>query len=166
MGIVSRGGAFLATWMLKRHEENPLNARFDELLDLLHHYDVTISIGDALRPGSLLDASDRAQFAELEEIAGLTKRAHARGVQVMVEGPGHIPLHEIEMNMKKQQELCAGAPFLCAGAGGVRHRRRLQPRHRRHRGHVAAMRSARRSCATSRPRSTSACRTWRMCARA
>ena len=115
MGIVSRGGAFLAAWMLKRREENPLNARFDELLDLLHQYDVTISIGDALRPGSLLDASDRAQFAELEEIALLTKRAHARGVQVMVEGPGHIPLHEIEMNMKKQQELCGGAPFYVLG---------------------------------------------------
>jgi phosphomethylpyrimidine synthase len=115
MGIVSRGGAFLAAWMLKRREENPLNARFDDLLDVLRRHDVTISIGDALRPGSLLDASDKAQFAELEEIARLTKRAHARGVQVMVEGPGHIPLHEIEMNMKKQQELCDGAPFYVLG---------------------------------------------------
>jgi phosphomethylpyrimidine synthase len=115
MGIVSRGGALLAAWMLKRKEENPLNARFDEVLDLLRQHDVTISIGDALRPGSLLDASDRAQFGELEEIARLTKRARARGVQVMVEGPGHIPLHEIEMNMKKQAELCDGAPFYVLG---------------------------------------------------
>jgi phosphomethylpyrimidine synthase len=115
MGIVSRGGALLAAWMLKRKEENPLNARFDEVLDVLREHDVTISIGDALRPGSLLDASDRAQFGELEEIARLTKRAHARGVQVMVEGPGHIPLHEIEMNMRKQAELCGGAPFYVLG---------------------------------------------------
>lgn len=115
MGIVSRGGAFLAAWMLKHREENPLHARFDDLLDVLHRHDVTISIGDALRPGSLLDASDKAQFAELGEIARLMKRAHARGVQVMVEGPGHIPLHEIEMNMKKQQELCDGAPFYVLG---------------------------------------------------
>jgi phosphomethylpyrimidine synthase len=115
MGIVSRGGALLAAWMLKRKEENPLNARFDEVLDVLREHDVTISIGDALRPGSLLDASDKAQFAELEEIARLTKRAHARGVQVMVEGPGHIPLHEIEMNMRKQADLCAGAPFYVLG---------------------------------------------------
>ena len=115
MGIVSRGGALLAAWMLKRKEENPLNARFDEVLDILREHDVTISIGDALRPGSLLDASDKAQFGELEEIARLTKRAWARGVQVMVEGPGHIPLHEIQMNMRKQIELCDGAPFYVLG---------------------------------------------------
>lgn len=114
-GIVSRGGALSAAWMLAHGRQNPLYEHFDELLDILRTYDVTISLGDSLRPGSLADASDRAQFAELETLGELTLRAWRHHVQVMVEGPGHIPLHEIEMNVRRQKEICHEAPFYTLG---------------------------------------------------
>jgi phosphomethylpyrimidine synthase len=114
-GIVSRGGSLIAMWMLAHHEENPLYTHYDELLDICRKYDVSLSLGDALRPGCLHDASDAAQFAELQVHGELGRRARARDVQVMIEGPGHIPLNEIEMNMRKEQELCDDAPFYVLG---------------------------------------------------
>jgi hypothetical protein len=114
-GIVSRGGALLSEWMVKHREQNPLYAHYDEILEILRTYDVTISLGDSLRPGSIHDASDKAQFAELETLGELTTRAWERDVQVMVEGPGHIPMHQIEMNVRKQKEICHGAPFYTLG---------------------------------------------------
>jgi phosphomethylpyrimidine synthase len=114
-GIVSRGGALLAEWMVKHRRQNPLYAHYDEILEILRTYDVTISLGDSLRPGSIHDASDKAQFAELETLGELTTRAWERDVQVMVEGPGHIPMHQIEMNVRKQKEICHGAPFYTLG---------------------------------------------------
>ncbi|MGH7647013.1 MAG: phosphomethylpyrimidine synthase ThiC, partial [Gemmatimonadaceae bacterium] len=114
-GIVSRGGSLHAVWMMHHRKQNPLYERYDDLLEILRAYDVTISLGDSLRPGSVHDASDRAQFAELETLGELTKRAWARDVQVMVEGPGHIPMHEIEMNVRKQKDICLEAPFYTLG---------------------------------------------------
>ena len=114
-GIVSRGGSLHAVWMMHHRKQNPLYERYDDLLEILRAYDVTISLGDSLRPGSVHDASDRAQFAELETLGELTKRAWARDVQVMVEGPGHIPMHQIEMNVRKQKEICLEAPFYTLG---------------------------------------------------
>jgi phosphomethylpyrimidine synthase len=114
-GIVSRGGSLHAYWMMHHRKQNPLYDRFDDVCDILRHYDVTISLGDSLRPGSLHDASDRAQFAELEVLGELTKRAWEHDVQVMVEGPGHIPMHQIEMNVRKQKEICHEAPFYTLG---------------------------------------------------
>ncbi|MCZ6916170.1 MAG: phosphomethylpyrimidine synthase ThiC [Gemmatimonadetes bacterium] len=114
-GIVSRGGSLLAVWMMTYRKQNPLYEHYDDILDILRTYDVTISLGDSLRPGSVADASDKAQFAELETLGELTKRAWERDVQVMVEGPGHIPLHQIEMNVRKQKEICHEAPFYTLG---------------------------------------------------
>ncbi|MEJ7813412.1 MAG: phosphomethylpyrimidine synthase ThiC [Gemmatimonadaceae bacterium] len=114
-GIVSRGGSLHAYWMMHHKRQNPLYERYDDVLDILRQYDVTISLGDSLRPGSLHDASDRAQFAELETLGELTLRAWERDVQVMVEGPGHIPMHQIEMNVRKQKEICHEAPFYTLG---------------------------------------------------
>ncbi|HXY31217.1 MAG TPA: phosphomethylpyrimidine synthase ThiC [Gemmatimonadaceae bacterium] len=114
-GIVSRGGSLLAVWMMYHRRQNPLYERYDDVLDILRNYDVTISLGDSLRPGSIHDASDRAQFAELETLGELTRRAWERDVQAMVEGPGHIPMHEIEMNVRRQKEVCHGAPFYTLG---------------------------------------------------
>lgn len=114
-GIVSRGGGILAAWMQKTGHQNPLYTHYDRVLDILAKYDVTISLGDALRPGCIHDATDEAQLAELNTLGELTKRAWARGVQVMVEGPGHIPLHEIEYNVQIQQKICHGAPFYVLG---------------------------------------------------
>src|SRR5919202_4930098 len=114
-GIVSRGGSLLAYWMMFPRRQNPLYERFDDVCDILRRYDVTISLGDSLRPGSIHDASDRAQFAELETLGELTRRAWAKDVQVMVEGPGHIPMHQIEMNVRKQKEICQEAPFYTLG---------------------------------------------------
>ena len=114
-GIVSRGGALLAEWMIKHRTQNPLYAHYDEILEILRTYDVTVSLGDSLRPGSIHDASDKAQFAELDTLGELTTRAWERDVQVMVEGPGHIPMHQIEMNVRKQKEICHGAPFYTLG---------------------------------------------------
>jgi len=114
-GIVSRGGSLLAAWMVQRREQNPLYTHFDELLEIALAHDVSLSLGDGLRPGSLADASDKAQFAELRVLGELTERAWRRDVQVMIEGPGHIPMHEIEMNVRLEQELCHEAPFYTLG---------------------------------------------------
>jgi phosphomethylpyrimidine synthase len=115
MKIVSRGGSLIADWMIKNNKENPFYTHFDRLLEICRKYDVTISLGDALRPGSVLDASDQAQFAELKTSAQLIMRAWKQDVQVMVEGPGHLPLNHIVMNMQIQQQLCHGAPFYVLG---------------------------------------------------
>ncbi len=114
-GIVSRGGSLLAYWMAAHQAQNPLYARFDDILDIARAYDVTLSLGDGLRPGSLADATDRAQLAELAVLGELTTRAWDRDVQVMIEGPGHIPLHQIEVNVRLQKELCHEAPFYTLG---------------------------------------------------
>jgi phosphomethylpyrimidine synthase len=114
-GIVSRGGAFLAAWMLQNGKENPLYSDYDYLLELASKYDVALSLGDALRPGSLADASDYAQLQELVTISRLVKRAWEKGVQVIVEGPGHMPLDQIEAHVKLEKELCRGAPFYLLG---------------------------------------------------
>lgn len=115
IGIVSRGGSLLAKWMLHHDQENPMYELWDDICDIMREYDVTFSIGDGLRPGGLADATDAAQLAELETLGELTERAWARGVQVMVEGPGHVPLDQIEYNMKLQRRLCHGAPFYVLG---------------------------------------------------
>ena len=114
-GIVSRGGSILAKWCLAHHKENFLYTHWDDICDIMAAYDVSFSIGDGLRPGSIADANDRAQFAELEVQGELTKRAWAKGVQVMNEGPGHVPMHMIEENMAKQLEWCQEAPFYTLG---------------------------------------------------
>ncbi|SHH24690.1 phosphomethylpyrimidine synthase ThiC [Halobaculum gomorrense] len=114
-GIVSRGGSILAEWMEAHGEQNPLYVAFDEICAVLREHDVTISLGDGLRPGSVADASDAAQFAELETLGALTDRAQSAGVQVMVEGPGHVPLDQVAANVKRQREVCDGAPFYVLG---------------------------------------------------
>lgn len=114
-GIVSRGGSIMAKWCLAHHQENFLYTRWDEICEIMAAYDVSFSIGDGLRPGSIADANDQAQFGELEVQGELTKRAWDRGVQVMNEGPGHVPLHMIEENMAKQLEWCHEAPFYTLG---------------------------------------------------
>ena len=114
-GIVSRGGSILAQWMTYHGRENPLYERFDEILDICREYDLTLSLGDGLRPGCLADASDDAQFAELETIAALGKRCREAEVQVMIEGPGHVPLDQIRMNVEKQRQACDDAPFYVLG---------------------------------------------------
>ena len=115
MDVVSRGGSFITGWMLHNGEENPLYEYFDEVLDICEEYDVTISLGDGLRPGCIADATDRAQIQELLNLGELTQRAWKRGVQVMVEGPGHMPYDQIETNMKLQKRICHGAPFYVLG---------------------------------------------------
>ncbi|WP_085833069.1 phosphomethylpyrimidine synthase ThiC [Clostridium merdae] len=115
MNIVSRGGSLLFAWMKMTGNENPFYEHYDELLEILHEYDVTISLGDALRPGSIADATDASQIAELTELGHLTKRAWERGVQVLVEGPGHMAMDEIAANMKLEKRLCHGAPFYVLG---------------------------------------------------
>jgi phosphomethylpyrimidine synthase len=114
-GIVSRGGSLIAKWMMTHNKQNPLYDAFDDLCDIMREYDVTWSLGDGLRPGSIADASDEAQFAELDVLGELTRRGQENGTQVMVEGPGHIPMHEIQMNVEKQIEICNGAPFYVLG---------------------------------------------------
>ena len=115
MNIVSRGGSLLFAWMKMTGEENPFYEHYDELLEILREYDVTISLGDALRPGSIADSTDASQIAELTEIGNLTKRAWERDVQVLVEGPGHMAMDEIAANMKLEKRLCHGAPFYVLG---------------------------------------------------
>lgn len=114
-GIVSRGGALLAKWMLHHGKQNPLYDMFDDLCDIMVEYDVCFSLGDGLRPGAIADATDAAQIAELRTLGELTARAQEKGCQVMVEGPGHIPFDQIQHNMKIQQEICHGAPFYVLG---------------------------------------------------
>jgi len=113
--IVSRGGAFLATWMLYHKTENPFFEDFDRLLSIARKYDVTLSLGDGLRPGSLADATDRAQIHELLTLGELAQKAWDRGVQIIIEGPGHIPLDEVEAQVVLQKRLCKGAPFYVLG---------------------------------------------------
>ena len=115
MGIVSRGGAIMAEWMQTNRRENPLFERWDEVLAILAKHDVTVSLGDGLRPGCLADASDAAQFGELDVLGGLVQRCRKAGVQVMVEGPGHVPFDQIRMNMEREQQVCDGAPFYVLG---------------------------------------------------
>jgi len=115
MNIVSRGGSILYAWMEMTGEENPFYAQYDRVLDICRRYDVTVSLGDACRPGCLEDATDSAQLEELLTLGELTKRAWAKDVSVMVEGPGHMPLDQIAANMKIQQTLCKGAPFYVLG---------------------------------------------------
>jgi phosphomethylpyrimidine synthase len=114
-GIVSRGGGLLARWMVHHRQENPLYDAFDEILEICRAHDVSVSLGDGLRPGSIADASDAAQFAELATLGELTERAWARDVQVMIEGPGHVPLDQLEMNVRRQQQVCHEAPFYTLG---------------------------------------------------
>src|SRR5262247_4006976 len=114
-GIVSRGGSIMAKWCLSRHKESFLYERFDEICDIMRRYDVSFSLGDGLRPGSIADANDRAQFAELETLGELTKIAWDKGCQVMIEGPGHVPLHKIKINVEKQLKECGEAPFYTLG---------------------------------------------------
>ncbi len=115
IGIVSRGGSLLAKWMLIHNKQNPMYDIFDDICDVMRQYDVSFSLGDGLRPGGLADASDEAQLRELATLGELTERAWAKGVQVMIEGPGHVPLDQIEYNMKLQRKLCHGAPFYVLG---------------------------------------------------
>ncbi len=114
-GIVSRGGSLVAKWMMIHRKQNPFYTHFDDLCDIMRQYDVTWSLGDGLRPGCLADASDDAQFAELATLGELVQRSWTHGTQVMVEGPGHVPMDQIEMNVKRQIEVCQGAPFYVLG---------------------------------------------------
>ncbi|MES1990572.1 MAG: phosphomethylpyrimidine synthase ThiC [Pseudomonadota bacterium] len=114
-GIVSRGGSIMAKWCLAHHKESFLYTHFSEICDIMRQYDVSFSLGDGLRPGSIADANDEAQFAELETLGELTQIAWAKGVQVMIEGPGHVPMHKIKVNMDKQLKHCGGAPFYTLG---------------------------------------------------
>lgn len=115
MGIVSRGGALTASWMIKQHRENPFYTAFDKILDICAKYDVSLSLGDGLRPGCLADASDEAQLNELKILGDLTLRAWDKNVQVMIEGPGHVPMNQIERNIKIEREYCHDAPFYVLG---------------------------------------------------
>jgi phosphomethylpyrimidine synthase len=114
-GIVSRGGALLAKWMIHHGRQNPMYELFDDLCDIMAQYEVCFSLGDGLRPGAIADATDAAQLAELRTLGELTQRAQERGCQVMVEGPGHVPFDQIRHNMEIQQEICHGAPFYVLG---------------------------------------------------
>jgi len=115
LGIVSRGGSLMAEWMLVHKKENPLFTHWDEIIEICLKNDVTVSLGDGLRPGCLADASDDAQFAELDTLAELVNWCRRDGVQVMVEGPGHVPFNQIQANMERQQKVCDGAPFYVLG---------------------------------------------------
>ena len=115
IGIVSRGGSLLAKWMILNKKQNPMYDLWEQICDIMREYDVSFSIGDGLRPGGLADATDQAQLAELCTLGELTERAWRKGVQVMIEGPGHVPFDQIEFNMKLQRQLCHGAPFYVLG---------------------------------------------------
>ncbi|MCT9095747.1 phosphomethylpyrimidine synthase ThiC [Haloarchaeobius sp. HME9146] len=114
-GIVSRGGSIMASWMEAHSEQNPLFTHFDDLCEIFAEHDVTVSLGDSLRPGCLADACDDAQYAELDTLGQLTRQAWRHDVQVMVEGPGHVPMHKVRENVERQQEVCDGAPFYVLG---------------------------------------------------
>lgn len=113
--IVSRGGAILACWMKYNKKENPLYKYFDKVLDIAHKYDITLSLGDGLRPGAISDSTDRAQISELKTLGRLAEKARERDVQVMIEGPGHIPIHHIEKNIRLEKDICDSAPFYVLG---------------------------------------------------
>jgi len=115
LNIVSRGGAILARWIASHRKENPFFQHFDKILDLAYDYDITLSLGDGLRPGSIWDATDSAQIAELKILGDLARQAKRRNVQVMIEGPGHVPLNQIKKNIVLQKEICRGAPFYVLG---------------------------------------------------
>lgn len=115
LGIVSRGGAMLASWIARHKKENPFYEYFDEILDIAYKYDITLSLGDGLRPGSILDSTDRGQLAELKILGELAERALRKNVQVMIEGPGHLPLDHIEKNILLEKKLCRNAPFYVLG---------------------------------------------------
>ncbi len=115
LNVVSRGGSFLVEWMLHNEKENPLYAFYDRLLDIARRYDLCLSLGDGMRPGCLADATDRSQIHELIVLGELTQRAHEADVQVMIEGPGHVPIQEVETNVRIQKSLCRGAPFYVLG---------------------------------------------------
>lgn len=115
MGVVSRGGALMMKWIIEQRDENPFYRYYDRLLDMALKYDVTLSLGDGMRPGSILDAGDQAQVQELIILGDLTRRAWAAGVQVIIEGPGHVPYNQIEAQIKMQKEICKGAPFYVLG---------------------------------------------------
>ena len=128
-GIVSRGGSIMARWCLSHHKESFLYERFDEICDIMRKYDVSFSLGDGLRPGSNADANDAAQFAELETLGELTKIAWDKGCQVMIEGPGHVPMHKIKVNMDKQLARMRRGAVLHAWPADHRHRAGLRPHH-------------------------------------
>ena len=132
-GIVSRGGSIMAKWCLSHHKESFLYERFDEICEIMKAYDIAFSLGDGLRPGSIADANDEAQFAELYTLGELTKKAWEHDCQVMIEGPGHVPMHKIKENMDKQLESCGEAPFYTLGPADHRRRARLRPHHQRDR---------------------------------
>jgi phosphomethylpyrimidine synthase len=132
-GIVSRGGSIMAKWCLAHHSESFLYERFDEICEIMKAYDIAFSLGDGLRPGSIADANDEAQFAELYTLGELTKKAWEHDCQVMIEGPGHVPMHKIKENMDKQLESCGEAPFYTLGPPDHRRRARLRPYHQRDR---------------------------------
>lgn len=115
LGIVSRGGAIMANWIKYHGQENPFYSHFDRILEIAYAYDVTLSLGDGLRPGSVLDATDRAQIAELKILGELAQRAYNKNVQVIIEGPGHVPLDEIKKNIELEKKYCRGAPFYVLG---------------------------------------------------
>ncbi|RKY41885.1 MAG: phosphomethylpyrimidine synthase [Candidatus Makaraimicrobium thalassicum] len=115
LNIVSRGGALLASWMIANRRENPFFSRFDEILDIAKQYDIVLSLGDSLRPGAISDATDRLQIQELLVLGDLQQRALSRGVQVMIEGPGHVPLDQVEANVRLQKSVCHGSPFYVLG---------------------------------------------------
>lgn len=115
LDIVSRGGAFMAEWIISNKKENPFYEHFDRVIDIAKRYDITLSLGDGLRPGSIADATDKAQIAELVVLGELQKRALKKGVQVMIEGPGHVPINQIETNVLLEKSLCNGAPFYVLG---------------------------------------------------
>ena len=115
LDIVSRGGAFLAEWMIENRKENPFHSNFDRVIEIARRYDITLSLGDGLRPGSIADATDEAQITELKELGALRKIAMRSGVQVMIEGPGHVPIDEVEKNVILEKKICGGAPFYVLG---------------------------------------------------
>ena len=133
-GIVSRGGSIMARWCLAGHRESFLYERFGDICDIMRAYDVSFSLGDGLRPGSIADANDAAQFAELETLGELTKVAWDKGCQVMIEGPGHVPMHKIKVNMEKQLKRMRRGAVLYPRAADHRHRARLRPHHLGDRG--------------------------------
>ena len=154
--IVSRGGAFHVAWILHHREgESPLRTVTTGSWRSPATYDITLSLGDGLRPGSILDATDRPQIEELLTLGELVKRAWDAGVQVMVEGPGHVPLDQVEMNIKLQKRVCHEAPVLRPRPPGHGHRRRLRPHRRRDRRRHRRGRGGPISCAMSRRPSTS-----------